>query len=323
VRRRRARRGRRAGRGGGRVQAGRSLSRFESRQEDSAAALAAAETALGKRPSGKAWWEERCEIACSWLHLLYFVAPIELLQDRLDTYRPMVERHGTASQRASLFSLMGNASLRSARYVADEESVEYYRAALAAARESGHIGNSAVQQFALGFVLLWAAQLDEAEIELTEALVESERIGAATLRTPCLAYLTHVYRKRGDVIEARRLAELALEAARTTHMDEYVAQAYANLAWVAWREGDHGRAEELARDAWNDWDNHLRRVWAWMPVFPLLGLALRAGRDDEARELAGVLVDPTRQPLPHEVEEALLAGRLADAATMAAGYGYL
>ena len=36
-----------------------------------------------------------------------------------------------------------------------------------------------------------------------------------------------------------------------------------------------------------------------------------------------VLIDPTRQPLPAEVEEALRAGRLDEAATMAAGYGYL
>jgi tetratricopeptide (TPR) repeat protein len=235
----------------------------------------------------------------------------------------MVERHGTAWQRAFLLIITGNASMRSKRYVVDEETVEFVRAALAAARDSGDIGGTAAQQFALGFALLWAARLDEAEIELSKALVESERIGAATLRTPCLTYLTHVYRKRGDVLEARRLAELALEAARTTHMEEYVAQAYANLAWVAWREGDHGRAEELARDAWSDWDDHLRRVWAWMPVFPLLGVALRSGRDDEAHELAEVLVDPTRQPLPGELEEALRAGRFTEAATMAAGYGYL
>jgi tetratricopeptide (TPR) repeat protein len=302
---------------------GQSLSRFEHRQDDSAAAYTAAEGALGQRPSGNAWWEERCEIACAWLHLLYFIAPIDLLQERLDTYGPMIERHGTAWQRASALSVMSSASMRSERYAVDDETVEDVRAALAAAREAGNIGVAAAQQFALGFALLWAARLDEAETEITEALRESERIGAATLRTPCLTYLTHVYRKRGDVVEVRRLAELALEAARATNMEEYVAQAYANLAWVAWREGDDGRAEELARAAWSDWDDHLRRVWAWMPVFPLLGLALRAGRDDEARQLAEVLVDPTRQPLPAEVEEALRAGRLTAAASMATAYGYL
>jgi class 3 adenylate cyclase len=302
---------------------GQSLSRFEHRQDDSAAAYTAAEGALGQRPSGKAWWEERCEIACAWLHLLYFIAPIDLLQERLDTYGPMIERHGTAWQRASALSVMSTASMRSERYAVDDETVEDVRAALAAAREAGNIGVAAAQQFALGFALLWAARLDEAETEITEALRESERIGAATLRTPCLTYLTHVYRKRGDVVEVRRLAELALEAARATNMEEYVAQAYANLAWVAWREGDDSRAEELARAAWSDWDDHLRRVWAWMPAFPLLGLALRAGRNDEARKLAEVLIDPTRQPLPAEVEEALRAGRLTAAATMAAAYGYL
>jgi sugar (pentulose or hexulose) kinase len=64
-------------------------------------------------------------------------------------------------------------------------------------------------------------------------------------------------------------------------------------------------------------------VWAWSPVFPLLGLALHAGRDDEAHELAEVLIDPTRQALPRELEAALRAGRLTEAAAAAAGYGYL
>ena len=304
---------------------GHSLSMLQHRTEESAAALTAAETALGTRPSGKAWWEERCEIACSWLNLLYFTAPVDLLQDRLTADGPIVERHGTAWQRAYLLLFMGTSSMRRERYVPGEQTLEYVRAGLAAARESGNIGGAAMQQFALGFALLWASRLDEAEIELAGALAESERIGEATLRTRCLTYLTILSRKRGDVVEARRLAELALEAARTTHMEEYVAQAYANLAWIAWREGDHSRAEELARAAWSDWDNHLhtQRVWAWSPVFPLLGLALRAGRDNEAHELAKVLLDPTRQALPRELEEALRAGRLAEAAAAATGYGYL
>ena len=302
-----------------------SLSMLQHRSKESAAALTAAETALGKQPSGKDWWEERCEIACSWLNLLYFTAPLELLQDRLTADGPLVERHGTAWQRAYLLLFMGTTSMRRERYVPGEQTLEYVRAALATARESGNIAGTAMQQFALGFALLWASRLDEAEIEIAAALTESERIGEAALRTRCLTYLTILYRKRGDVVEARRFAELALEAARTTHMEEYVAQAYANLAWIAWREGDHSRAEELAREAWSNWDSHLHthRAWAWSPVFPLLGLALRAGRNEEAHALGGVLLDPTRQALPAELEEALRAGRLTDAARMAAGYGYL
>ena len=304
-----------------------SLSMLQHRSEESAAAFTAAETALGSRPSGKAWWEERCEIACSWLNLLYFTAPLELLLDRLTADGPMVKRHGTAWQRAYLLLFMGTSSMRRERYAGSEQSVEYVRAALAASRDSGNIRGAAMQQFALGFALLWASRLDEAELELAAALTESERIGETALRTRCLTYLTILWRKRGDVVEARRFAELALEAARTAHMEDCVAQAYANLAWIAWREGDHCRAEELACDAWSDWDTthprHTHRMWAWSPVFPLLGLALRAGRDEEARALAEVLVDPTRQALPAELEEALRAGRLTDAATMAVGYGYL
>jgi class 3 adenylate cyclase/DNA-binding SARP family transcriptional activator len=293
------------------------------RSEEAEGLLAAAETALGKPPSSRAWWEERCEIGCSFLGLRYFTAPLELLQDSLATYRPIVERHGTPRQRAYVLGCMGTASLRAERYVTGEESLGYMRASLAAARASGDVGGIAEQRFVLGFALLWAWRLDEAEVELSEALAVAERLGLTTLLTRCLTYLTILQRRRDDVTGGRRFAELALHAAETAHMEEYVAQARANLAWVAWREGDDGRAAELARQAWSGWDGYLQRVWAWSPVFPLLGLALRAGRLDEAGDLAEVLLDPTRQGLPPAVDEPLRAGRLTEAAAHAADYGYL
>jgi hypothetical protein len=107
-------------------------------------------------------------------------------------------------------------------------------------------------------------------------------------------------------------------------MEEYVVQGNANLAWIAWRERDYARAEALAREAWDGWDGYLQqRLLSWSPVFPLLGLAVRAGRHDEARELVEVLLDTTRQGLPDEVEKTLREGRLEDACAVAETFGYL
>ena len=223
---------------------------------------------------------------------------------------------------------MGDASLRDDRYVAGEQTLEYFRAALAAGRESRIIYAVMWGGHSLGYVLLTASRLDEAEVVLTEALGQAELAGDAFGRVSCLTWLTTLHRRRGDVAGARGLAKTALVAARAApgfgDLEDHVAYAQANLAWIAWREGDYGRAEELAREAWQGWDGYsLQRAFAWQPVFPLLGLALRAGRDDEAHELAEVLLDPTRQALPAELEETLRAGRLTEAATMAKCYGYL
>ena len=244
-------------------------------------AYTAAEAALGTRPSGEPWWEERCHLALSWIGLLGFTRP-ERLPDGLATYGPLVEQHGTAEQRSHLFSSMGDASLRDDRYVAGEQTLAYYRAGLAAGRESRNIFAVMWMGAALGYGLLTASRLDEAEAELTEALGQAVRAGDAVGRIACLTWLTTLHRRRGDVAGARRLAESALEAARAVptfgDAEDPVAHARADLAWVAWREGDDSRAEELAREAWSGWDGYpLQRAFAWLPVFPLLGLALRAG----------------------------------------------
>jgi hypothetical protein len=44
---------------------------------------------------------------------------------------------------------------------------------------------------------------------------------------------------------------------------------------------------------------------------------------DEVRELVDVLLDPTRQPMPPDLDEALRAGALEDACALAERYGYV
>ena len=234
--------------------------RLQRRSEDEAAAYTAAEAALGDRPLGQAWWEERCHLALSWIGLFGFTAP-ERLQDSLATYRPLVERHGTAEQRSASVRLDGRRLAPRRPLRRREQTLEYYRAGLAAGRESRIIYAVMWMGLSLGLGLLTASRLDEAEAELTDALGQAELAGDAFGRICGLTELATLHRRRGDVAGARRLAESALEEARAApsfgDAEDPVAQARANLAWIAWREGDHGRAEELAREAWQGWDGHL------------------------------------------------------------------
>jgi DNA-binding SARP family transcriptional activator len=291
---------------------------------DATAALVAADRALGRRHGDAAWWEERCEIALQRLQLLYFSAPTDAVLAGEARDAPVVESHGTAEQRSRLYGWMGMAAVRAEVFAPSETTIGYLRKALAAAREAGSPAGILWLQFGLGFCLLWAWQLDEASTQLVAALALMDRVGDLTNRTRCLNYLTVLNRRLGDVGETRRYAELTLAAAEATHMAEYVVQARANRAWVAWREGDWEEAERLARCAWDGWDGYMmQRVIAWEPVWPLLAANLRAGRNEEARSLVDVLLDPTRQPMPAELDEALRSGALEEACSIAARYGYL
>ena len=174
--------------------------------------------------------------------------------------------------------------------------------------------------------LLWGGRLDEAEVELTEALALSERTGDLIDRTRSLHLLTLLQRRRGDVAGTHRLIERHLAAAQLTQLETPEDRLFsqANMAWIAWREADYPRAEQLARSAWDGWSEYPQiKEFAWTAVFPLLGCTLRAGRADEARELAELLLEPTRPALPPELEACLREDRLEDACAIAETYGYL
>src|SRR5436305_1206896 len=83
-------------------------------------------------------------------------------------------------------------------------------------------GVTPYHRFALAFPLLWHGDLDEAEEHMKAALALTERTGDVSLQARCLTYLTILYRKRGQVEEARRSATRSLAVALAADMPEYV-----------------------------------------------------------------------------------------------------
>jgi DNA-binding SARP family transcriptional activator/predicted ATPase len=291
------------------------LSRQLQRRVDEALAhFAAGEAALGDQPARgvRRWWHERAEIALARHQLLYFGAPLDEFVARVELDREFIDAHGDVEQRGWLFSWLAMADLRRHRFVPTAAALEYQRAAVEQMERAANARATAYMRFSLGFCLLWAARYDEAEAELSSALTTARRIGDVTTEIRSLSYLAVAHRKRGLVEAAAGTANETVDAARRSGMLEYVGQATATMAWVAWRRGNLERANELAVTAWET----MRSAWqmpaiAWMPLWPLLGVAVREGRLGDAVELGGEMLDATRQPLPDELESELRAAGVA------------
>jgi DNA-binding SARP family transcriptional activator/tetratricopeptide (TPR) repeat protein len=281
---------------------------LQRRIDDACHALAAAEDALGGHPLGAGWWHEQCEIAIQRLEVLYFGASLQTFVREFARVKPLIEARGTPAQRSSLFSWHAMVSLRRNRFVTRETTLQDQRAALAAALETGNTRTIAQKRFSYGFGLLWANRLEEAETEMHESLGLAEHVGDATTSVRCLNFLGIIERKRGSTQAAGEFANRALEDAQRTQMLEYVAQARATLSWVAWRSRDHDLAVERAQSALNGWDDFFQmHVFGWMPLWPLLGVALARKAEIEAVAHARTILDPTRQPMPPELEATLAA----------------
>jgi DNA-binding SARP family transcriptional activator len=281
---------------------------LQRRVEGAFAALADAENALGDKASGTHWWQERCEVGVQRLEVLYFGGALDAFVEEFERVKSLVLTRGTPAQRSALFTWHSMVLLRRDRFITSDETLSDQRAALAAALESGNTRVIAQKRFTYGFGLLWAGQLDDAETQMQESLAQATRVGDVTTRVRCLNFLGVTARKRGDVESARELGCRTLEVAQGSGKLEYVLQAHATLAWVAWRQGDLDLTEKHAQSALTGWDDVFQmRVFAWMAHWPLLGVALARSDETEAVEHARTILDPTRQPMPAKLESTLAA----------------
>jgi class 3 adenylate cyclase/tetratricopeptide (TPR) repeat protein len=281
------------------------------RYPEALAQCALAEQALG--PAAPApeprWLSAWLAVQAQRMGILYWLNDVEDYARLIERVRPVVEAHGSAEQRASFFLNLLGLALRQDRYLVSDENLEIARAVAAAVR-----GSAASPLwwavFNLGFALLWHGDLDEAEAVLRDSLAESERRGDATTRSRSLTYLMVVARMRGDVAGVRDAIATVIERAREASLPEYEAIAIANRAWVEWRTGDEQKAAADARAALDIWEKlPVRYFYDWMALWPLLAIALAAGRPGEAVEHARGMLPATQQklqqPLRSLVEDAV------------------
>jgi eukaryotic-like serine/threonine-protein kinase len=306
-----------------------------------AAALAhcdQADQALGPAPEtpDPRWLSSWFDVQHERMGVLYWLNETERYGQLIERVRPFVESHGSAEQRMSFFLSVLGRSFRRDRYLIDDETLEFARAAYSIARTDPAAWRWAVFNYA--FALLWHGDLDEANVMLGESLREAEQCGDTALRSRSLTYLMVTARKQGDVDAVREAIGPVIEQAREATLPEYEAMAIANRAWVAWRDGDEEAATADARAALGLWEElPIRYFFDWMALWPLLAMALAAGRIEEAAQCARGMLPPPQQrlqePVRSLVEEAVRAwdsGQPAEAeellrraARAAADLGYL
>jgi tetratricopeptide (TPR) repeat protein len=267
-----------------------------------------AETALGQEPAEAAseWWQEWVHIQHERTDAYYMQGKLCELTELIEKVRPVVEQHGTPLQRAGFFATLVYSNNRRDRFIISEQTLAYSQAYLEASQKVGTLSKVAHARLILGFSLLWHGELTEAEEQMQTALELAVRVGDMAVQRLCLAYLTIVYRKLGQVDEAMDYALRSLEVATSVQNPTYIGTARANLAWVAWRKADMIEALENGKAALESWQQSATDYpFQWLSLYPLTSVALAHDRIPEAVEYARALLEPMQQALPDPLQTVL------------------
>lgn len=252
--------------------------------------------------AGAAWWEEWCQIQIDHLILLYWWRLPDEMAQHIDRVRPLIERHGTPVQKAALFSNLARQTISAHRFAPSDTAVAYARAALGALPPFASVVLRAPHHFGLGFCLLWRGDLIEAGVELRAALAMAEQTGDIRLQARNLVYLLILHRRQGCDAEVERLARRGLAVAESAEMLDYIGATRAGMAWIAWRRGDLNEAERLAQTALESWRLlAVPYPLYWQALWPLIGLTLAQNRLAEAIAHAQRLHEPGQQVLPGDL----------------------
>jgi len=284
------------------------------RFEDALQTYSRAEAILDRDSAGASseWWQEWIEIQSGRILIHYWLAQVQEITELVEKTRSVVERSGTQAQRATFFQNLYLMSLRRDRCIVPEETLGYARSALAARQESGSATEIAFARFQLGFAYLFYGDLDEAETHMQAALAVGERAGDVVLQSRCLTFLTIVYRKGGQVEETSRYASRASRVATSLHWPEDVAMARANLAWVAWCQGNLSEAQANGRAALDGWKAlQFDYPFHWTALWPLISIALAQDQFSEAINYVRVLLAPQQEALPDALRTAIEAATQA------------
>jgi DNA-binding SARP family transcriptional activator len=275
-----------------------------------------AEIALGEQ-SGEdtgRWWDEWLEVQVEkvWAH--YWLAQWPEMDALVNKIQPVVQERGSVAGRMRYLMASCLMHLRRERYTVSDEMLANSRESLAASREWGSLKTRIECQFELGFLHLWRRELDEAEQHLQAALELAETSGNLPLRAIILTYLTVLSRFRGRIDGVLDNAIRAQRAAEAAQMPDYVAAARANQAWFAWRKRDLPAAEQKGHTALMLWrQSPLVYPFQWQALWPLIGVALAQGREDEAWAYIQALLESTQQRLPEGLNTSLEAAVQAKA----------
>ncbi len=248
------------------------------------------------------WWEEKVQIQLERMHLFYWQGMAEEMREIASRFRSAVEDRGTPIQRGKFFQMLALSHLTESRYRPSEECLRLAELAVSESAGSANLSEASHVRFTLGLIHLWRGNFVEAIEHAETALGLAERVGDRVIQARCLTYLAVAYRQAEQVESARSYASRTLELASKLAMVEYVAMAHANLAWVAWREGDNAATQRHGTKAvalWHAMEDPYG--FDWMALWPMSAAALAEGRPAEAVAHVRGLFGPNQHPLAAEL----------------------
>jgi DNA-binding SARP family transcriptional activator/tetratricopeptide (TPR) repeat protein len=250
-------------------------------------------------PYRQEWYHEWHNIILQRMWTYYWLNEPDKIEELAAQILPAVSSRGTPQQRIQLYENLAGMVMRREKYVGSSESLHYAGLALEAAQETGEERLIGFTSFELGFAHLWAGNPLEAEEFLLAAKVKADKVGDEFIQVLSLAYLGVLYRKMGHVECAREVVDRALELATRGQRSMYVGLARANQAWLAWRQGNYGEAQELGETALGLWkDISVVYPLKWIAYWPLIGSALTKQDVGIAIRHARGLFSPEQQPPP-------------------------
>ena len=245
--------------------------------------------------SSPAWQREWIQLQFDRLLPHRFQVPVQEMTDVIERMEPIVEQYGTVVQRGQFLLSVAVRDLVSDHYGGSEKTISSYRHALLTVEQTGNIGYIGFAHFGLGLSLLFAGNLDEAEEQLRATIKIAEQISHVMLLERALAFLLIVFRRRGQVEEAR----YTITRASTVPANRHAGMIKGHRAWVAWRDGNVGEAEAYARAALEEWQREQQvSPYQWTGLWPLIGVALTQERLAEAVDYVRMLLAPTQQRPP-------------------------
>jgi tetratricopeptide (TPR) repeat protein len=250
------------------------------------------------------WWQAWLDIQLARADMLYFASKLSALAALCRELEGVVTAHGSAKQQANFYHALVMLDNRRSRFRPPAETLRHSANSLELARETGDQQLVDHSTFGFGFSLLWFGDLEAAEEQFMTALAQAKRTGNVPLQDRCLAYLSIARRFQGDEGQVRTYAEQGLGIATTEQNPFYLGVAWANLAWLSFRDGN---IDEVLRDgpvALEQWRPY-PYPFAWLAHWPLLAVHLSQGQMRQALDHARAMLDPSQQR-PPETLEALL-----------------
>ncbi|HKY36828.1 MAG TPA: protein kinase [Polyangiaceae bacterium] len=254
------------------------------------------------------YWYEWVQIQIQTTWHLYFLSRVAELTALLEQARPVIERRGSALQRAQFSEAVILAEIRAARYRVTDASVGNARTCLTAAEEADDPGELAIARFFLAWILTLKDRSGEREAEplFRSAIAYVERVGDASLQARFIAYYCVMLRRANRVPDTRATALRVLEIAEKHRFFDYLGLAHANLCWVALQTGgDVEAAASQALAAWGKLPAAYPYPFQWLARIPLATHLTKLGKVDEALQEWALLLDAKQHLLPDPLSAAI------------------